>query len=44
MFDKKNRYRIKCLKWHQRIRIELSSWLELIQLLPTIIRAVKKNG
>ena len=36
-------YKIKCLKWHQRIRIFFNSWFAALQVFPMIFQYLKKE-
>ena len=40
----KDNYKMKSLKWYQKIKINIYSWFVTIIYLPTILKAVLKNG
>lgn len=37
-------YKMRCLKWHQRVKIFFSSWYTTIKCLPIIITLIRANG
>jgi hypothetical protein len=40
----KDNYKMKCLKWYQRIKIFIKSWIVAIQMIPIVIKHIKENG
>ena len=42
----KDAYKMKSLKWYQRIKIFFSSWYDALKYLPQVIRYIrlKENG
>ena len=38
----KDNYRMKCLKWYQRVRIFFDSWYATFQSLPIILKYIKQ--